>query len=447
MRNIKERLSKDLARDPGILILAYPYARSWHPASAESVSAAWVSTSATEEGAVYIHVPFCEKKCTYCDFLAYYGRPDSELSRYVDLLVREIRIAARMSAHIPIKAISWGGGTPSLLSGMQIERVLDEIKKCFVVSTSPEITMEVYPDSTINASLIQDWKVAGVSRLSVGVQHFPDSDHRVLNRGITEREIIETLDSIRDVGFKDFNIDLMCGLPEQTEASWIRTCQRTLQFEPSHICVFPVSIRHPGIALFKKNESNPEFQTTRRMYRTAVEIFANSDYEQTTRHNFRSPGFDFIYERMMAEQSPILSIGAHGIGYAQDCIYKNHSHLGKYADCIASEEIPVHSAHFFSGDERRNNFAVRRIEHLRIAGNEFYDRFGLHLSEAFESEIAMLQENGLVELQGDDLVLTEAGIYFTSAVKRTFFHRSAWERVDAMQPESFLIERGNFELH
>lgn len=244
------------------------------------------------------------------------------------------------------------------------------------------------------------------------------------------------------MGYEDINIDLMCGLPEQSSKSWHATLIQTLGLSPTHVCVFPVSVRHPGIPLFKSQTKLPTPNKTRRMYDEAVEILIDAGYERTTRHNFVRPGFEYRYERMIAELRPLIGLGANSISYAKDCIYRNHSDLSLYASAISDTSLPIRAGHIFEEPERLHNYAVRQIEYLCLSGDDFKRSFGMPLESSLKSEIELLQAFGLARMVGDDLCLTEDGIYFTSAVKRVFFHQSAWDRLNEMSVDDFKIERG-----
>ncbi len=439
---IRARLLRDLNRDPGILILAYPYARTWLEIRSDTILEGWKHLESGERGSLYLHVPFCHRKCNFCDFLAYYGRPETEIEQYLELVREEIRLIRSVAGELPLDTIVLGGGTPSLLSPSQIAALLDEITSSLHVAKNAQISMEVFPDSHVTKDWLIGWKAAGINRLSLGIQFLDDALKRMLNRTDTSVENFRILRESRDVGFDDVNIDLMCGLPEQKEDSWLSTISAVIAYKPAHICVFPVSVRHKGIALYHRKETLPVLDRTRGMYNEAVQCLSGSGYQRTTRHNFVRPGFDYRYERMIAELRPLIPLGANSIGYSKDCIYRSHSHLGQYAEAVKAGKLPVHSGHAFLSEERPHNYAVRGIEYLRLDGSDFARQFGTGLRSAFSEQIALLDEFGLAQVDGADLVLTEEGVYFTAAVKRMFFHPSAWERFESMRPDEFRIGRG-----
>lgn len=443
MRNaeaMRRRLLRDVNRDPGILILAYPYARTWNPVSLDVVRELWSKVDSNQSAVAYIHIPFCRKKCTFCDFLAYYGRPETEMASYLDILFQEIAIVAINASHIRLSAIHLGGGTPSLLNTAQVERLVDELTSRFPTENEIQVTMEAFPQS-IRREQLEGWRRAGINRLSFGIQFFDDQVKRSVNRDDSLEENLQILHDTVEAGFEDINLDLMCGLPNQTMESWENTLDQAIALEPSHICVFPVSVRHPGIPLYKKRYSLPPADETRRMWDSAVSRLCESGYRRTTRHNFMRPGYKYRYEYMIAHLAPLVALGANSVGYSKDCIYRNHSDLKKYAAAVMQGDWPIRAGHLFEGDDCYHNYAVRRIEYLQLNGKEFKHQFGKPLEEAFPEQIRLLEEFNLARMLDGDLKLTEDGIYCTSAVKRTFFHPSAWVKFESMSPRELLLER------
>lgn len=444
--DIQTRLDRDLHTDPGILILAYPYARTWAPTSDVEVRSAWARVRTMDPAAIYIHIPFCRRKCTFCDFLSYYNRPVIEIARYLELLCQEIRIVAATSSHVPISAIHMGGGTPSLLSPDQMDTLLNTVRRHFVIQHGTQVTMEAYPDDeALDLARLTAYRAAGITRISYGIQFFDDALKRTVNRTDTTAGNLKLIDRTADAGFDDFNLDLMCGLPNQQMESWTRTVQQAVSVRPSHVCIFPVSVRHPGIPLYRKRSLLPSPDETRRMWNVAVTALLDAGYRRTTRHNFMRPGFKYRYEHMIAHLSPLIALGANSVGYSEDFIYRNHSNLHKYARAVESGEWPVRAGHEFLGNERMHNYAVRRIEYLGLDGDDFNSRFGKSIESVFAHQLSLLNDRGLCTVKNGDVHLTEDGVYFTAAVKRAFFHPSAIARYTGMTPDELTIERENID--
>lgn len=444
---LRGRLQRDLGRDPGMLILAYPYARTWQPIPLSAVKEGWTRVERDRPISMYIHIPFCQRKCAFCDFLAYYDRPQSEIDEYLALLLDELRMVAGMTGRLSVEAVQFGGGTPSLLSPKQMVSLMDAIRDCFHLIDDAEVALEVFPDKAVTSEYLNGWKQAGVNRLSFGIQTFDDEVKHHMGRTDCVADNVALIKQAVAIGFLNFNIDLMCGVLNQTMKSWSATMDLALSLKPAHVCVFPVSVRHPGTHFYDQRSDLPPTETTRQMYDLAVARLREVGFKRTTRHDFARPGFEYRYERMIAELAPLVGLGANCINYSQDCIYRNHSDLAKYAAALRKGTLPVRAGHIFPQEERPHNYAVRNIEYLRLCGRDFQNHFGMTLQKAFGLQISLFEELGLARMDGDDLVLTDEGVYFTSAVKRTLFHSSAWERFDSMKPDEFLIERGTIHSY
>jgi oxygen-independent coproporphyrinogen-3 oxidase len=445
LTSVRERLVRDLHRDPGILILAYPYARTWLPTSEDTVVTAWRKVQPGSSAAIYIHIPFCRQKCSFCDFLAYYGRPDSEVHDYVALILKEAALAAERLPALRVDAVHFGGGTPSLLSGSELGQILDRLAALFVIDAKAEVTLEVFPDPSVDRARLAGWRDAGIRRVSFGIQFFNENLARRLNRAREVDTKERLVEEAQRVGFEDINLDLMCGLPELTAESWQTTVEKGLSLAPSHVCIFPVSVRHPGIALHHCQDRLPPPDETRKMYDVAAEKLLANGYVRTTRHNFVRPPFAYRYERMIADLQPLVALGANSIGYAEDFIYRNHSDLRKYRDAILAGSLPVSAGYCFPRKEMPHNFAVRGIEYLRLDGEKFLRQFGVTVSETFADVLELLMEYGLVISEGPDLILTDEGVYYTSAVKRALFHPSRitlFPQPSGKQEALLQIERG-----
>lgn len=198
----RSRLMKDLTRDPGILILAYPYARTWREIPERTVWESWALVKQEQSAAVYIHIPFCRRKCAFCDSLAYYGRPQDEIDHYIGLLIREVTNVAKTAGQVGIRTVHLGGGTPSLLSSDHLTTLLDSIGSNLSLSRDAQVTMEVFPDSFVTKQQLIEWKRAGINRLSLGFQFFDDELKTILNRTDYALDNLRLFQEAGDVGLR-----------------------------------------------------------------------------------------------------------------------------------------------------------------------------------------------------------------------------------------------------
>jgi len=184
---------------------------------------------------LYIHIPFCAKRCIYCDFFSSTRLENKDA--YLAALLREMEIRRESWRDEVFETIYFGGGTPSLLKAHELKRVIDAVYRLFTVSEHPEITLEANPDD-LSDNYVSSLKTLPVNRISIGIQSFDDRDLRLLNRRHTAREAIEAVKRCREAGYDNISIDLMYGLPEQTVVNWSRTIDKAIELDISHISAY-----------------------------------------------------------------------------------------------------------------------------------------------------------------------------------------------------------------
>ena len=190
----------------------------------------------TEEISVYIHVPFCVRKCAYCDFASFAGKL-SQRQSYVEAVCRELRAQAAFFGHRRVRTVFFGGGTPTLLAGGQLAQMMDALRACFDLAPDVEITMEGNP-GTLTRENLDAYRAAGVNRLSLGVQSLDDGLLSAIGRIHTAAEAVQAVRMAREAGFDNLSLDLMLGLPGQTPALWRDTLERALSLEIAHVSCY-----------------------------------------------------------------------------------------------------------------------------------------------------------------------------------------------------------------
>ncbi len=204
---------------------------------------------------LYIHIPFCAKKCGYCDFLSGPAAVSVQ-QRYVEQLIEEI---ACQSAHYPgyqVPSVYLGGGTPSLLGAKDICQIMEQVKSVFELSDTPEVTIEANP-GTVTMEKLKAWSEAGINRVSIGLQSADDKELKNLGRIHTYDEFLKTYQRVRQAGFDNVNIDLMSALPGQTLASWRSTLKKVARLKPEHISAYSLTIEE-GTPFYQQYHGHPE---------------------------------------------------------------------------------------------------------------------------------------------------------------------------------------------
>lgn len=278
---------------------------------------------------LYIHIPFCIRKCAYCDFLSF-PAGEEERSLYVEQLAREIEEAGAAFGEYVAETVFIGGGTPSVLEGAQIGRIMDAVRESFHLSEEAEITMEVNP-GTASPEKLRSWRRSGINRLSLGLQSAQNRELRYLGRIHTAEDFLESFHAAREAGFENINVDLMSALPGQTEEAWEDTLKKVLSLMPEHISAYSLIIEE-GTPFYEKYGTEgmerkgkararadlpplPDENTERSMYEATERILSEAGYHRYEISNYARPGFECRHNRGYWTGTEYLGLGLGASSY------------------------------------------------------------------------------------------------------------------------------------
>ena len=387
---------------------------------------------------VYIHIPFCKSRCSYCDFATDVFRESGAVERYVDALCREIkggnlsgsegvwsqRSASRRQDTLPtgrvsacvIDTIYFGGGTPSLLLSDQLESILGAVLSRFDVAPDAEVTMEMNP-ATVTAESLAAYRSLGVNRASFGVQTFNERDLKLLARGHDADDARETFRLLRGAGFDNVSFDLIAGLPGQTLGDWKRNLNEAVGMRPEHLSLYLLEV-HEGTPLAAQLRSGrrplPDEDLAAEMYETMIDTLAAAGYRQYEISNFSLPGFESRHNTKYWRLDPVYGFGVSAHSFDGSQRYSNERDTLRYVNMIENfetaevyrESIDKYSEAAFLG--------LRLNEGIDIA--EYRSTFGIDLSD----RVLELAANGLVEVFDGRLRLTRKGMLFSNEVFAEF---------------------------
>ncbi|MBS6517549.1 MAG: radical SAM family heme chaperone HemW [Clostridium sp.] len=279
---------------------------------------------------LYIHIPFCVRKCAYCDFLSF-PSGEEERERYVECLTEEIEEAGAVSGRYVVTAIFLGGGTPSVLTPEQTKGILEAVKKSFYVAEDAEITTEANP-GTADGNKFRAWKQAGINRLSFGLQSTENKELQCLGRIHTMEDFLESYQAAREAGFDNINIDLMSALPGQTVSSWEKTLRTVVKLRPEHISAYSLIIEEgtPFYRLFggdgdemeeqKRRQTLgipdlPDEDAERRMYYETERILKEAGYHRYEISNYAKPGYECCHNKGYWTGTEYLGLGLGASSY------------------------------------------------------------------------------------------------------------------------------------
>jgi oxygen-independent coproporphyrinogen-3 oxidase len=366
---------------------------------------------------VYLHIPFCKSRCSYCDFATDVYRGDQGVERYVQALCAEIRSFA---GNLEIDTVYFGGGTPSLLRAEHVQRVLEAVHETFSVSTGAEITMEMNP-ATVTAGSLTEYRQLGVNRTSFGIQTFDDHLLKLLARGHDANDARTTFSLLRSAGFDNISFDLIAGLPRQTLDDWQRNLDEAIALAPEHLSLYLLEV-HQGTPLAEQIRTHrqpaADEELAARMYELMVDRLTSAGYRQYEISNFGHPGFESRHNIKYWQMVPVYGFGVSAHSFDGDQRYSNERDTAKYVQLIENggpaevmrENVDLASEHAFLGLRLDNGIDL----------SEYRAKYGVDLLAKYENDLAGLTENGLVETDGGRLWLTSRGKLFSNEVFAVF---------------------------
>ena len=271
----------------------------------------------------YVHIPFCRRRCYYCDFPVSVvgdkatGSTSGTIEQYVEVLCQEIKTTPRLGGSL--KTVFFGGGTPSLLAVEQLGRILDTLDHCFGIAADAEISLEMDP-GTFSLEQLKGYQEAGVNRVSLGVQAFQDELLSVCGRSHNSTDIFAAVDLLRQVEIPDFSLDLISGLPHQTLEQWQASVEAAVSIAPTHISSYDLIVE-PVTAFGRQYSPGakplPTDDTAAQMYRVAQQILTRAGYEHYEISNYALPGHQCRHNRVYWENRPYYGFGMGAASYIQ----------------------------------------------------------------------------------------------------------------------------------
>jgi oxygen-independent coproporphyrinogen-3 oxidase len=364
------------------------------------------------QAGIYLHIPFCSSRCSYCDFAT--GLYEAELAeRYVSALCAEIRASTAAAARVD--TIYFGGGTPSLLDPSQLEKILLAVRGRWDVDPASEITLEINPGSATPEKL-RDFRALGVNRASFGVQTFDDRELAKLGRSHTVADARRTFYDLRAAGFENVSFDLIAGLPGQTLSGWQHNVAEALELRPEHFSFYLLEV-HSGTPLAQHIERGlqpvPDDDLAAVMYETMLESAVGAGYEHYEISNLCRPGFQSRHNTKYWTGAAYFGFGCSAHSYdGATQRWSNERDTKRYVELIESGSTPVTSEQNLSAGEVSSE---RLFLGLRLMQGVSRD-----LCKQYEADLERFREAGLVELEDRWVRLTRNGALLSNEVFSAF---------------------------
>lgn len=399
----------------------YPPTRTYQMLSSFSMT----DLALTPRINVYIHIPFCEQKCTFCGYLTVIDLSKKSYAPYVDAVCQELRLCAAQLAKHDIATINFGGGTPSLLAPEELGKILATIRSINprAFETATEVSIEATPE-TINREKFLAYRKLGLNRVSVGIQTLDDAEIRRVKRHNLADVSVQALSILAEIGFKNICVDLMYGLPGQTFESFQASVESVLAYHPTTVELYGTVII-PGTALAQRGNAQTDSEKLR-CYDYARQRFIESGYRQDCHLRFALPGGGYDQQANVFALESLLGFGVGARSYTENLHYRNvydtgHSRdaLRRYIDRVSHGLFPVEQGVVLSTSELERRYVVHQLEHLDE--NDFHRRFGRTLEEAFPQEVALLTAERILRKENSIFSLVPDFFRYRDLIAREFF--------------------------
>ena len=379
---------------------------------------------------LYTHIPFCRKRCHFCYFRVYTDKDADDIRGYLDALLKELTVyaAKRVIGGRKPKFIYFGGGTPSYLSPDQLKFLTDGMKRLLPWDEAEEVTFEAEP-GTLTDHKLRAIRELGVTRLSLGIEHFDDHILEINGRAHRSKEIQRAYAYAREIGFPQINIDLIAGMVEETEEKWIETVAKAVALQPDSVTIYQMEVPYnTGIYRQMKADGKlvapvADWETKRRWVNYAYGEFEKIGYTVTsTTTVVKDPAkVKFQYRQGLFSGADLLSIGVASFGHLSGVHYQNHHDFQPYVDAVNAGQLPLHRAYVVPPDERYLREFMLQLKLGQVSADAFAQKFGTDPRAQFAAPLASLKEQGFLTNGGDRIGLTRDGLLQVDRLLQEFF--------------------------
>ena len=370
---------------------------------------------------LYLHMPFCVRKCAYCDFLSFPSGAKTQ-RMYAKRLMEDIGVMGKRYGEIPVETIFIGGGTPSVPDSGLIVEIMEHVRHAFHVADGAEISMEANP-GTVTREKLTDYRKAGINRLSFGLQSANDRELKLLGRIHTWAEFLESFTLARECGFANLNIDLMSALPGQTCESWKETLSRVTDLDPEHISAYSLIIEEgtPFGERYGSEEGRkllPDEDSEREMYHETKRFLKDCGYERYEISNYAKPGRECRHNIGYWTGVPYLGLGLGASSYLDGCRFTVNPDMKQYLEEKPGMFTDIEK--LTKKDMEEEFFYVGLRMTAGVSLSEFERRFGISAKEIYPGLMETFVKEKAARFEGDRFVLTDYGLDVSNYIMAQF---------------------------
>ncbi|MBN2173610.1 MAG: radical SAM family heme chaperone HemW [Bacteroidales bacterium] len=370
---------------------------------------------------IYLHIPFCRQKCFYCNFFSIASQ--KYRFEFVESLIREILLRKEYLQEEPVKTIYFGGGTPSLLSAEEINRIIDKINESFDVNADAEITLEANPDD-LNGVTISELKNSPVNRLSIGVQSFFKQDLEYLHRVHDEKQSIKSIQLALEAGFENISMDLIYGIPTLTDKNWIGNLEKFISFGLPHLSAYALTVepKTPLDNFIKKGRVKPVLdQKIVDQYNILIEKISMIGFLQYEISNFCREPFFSKHNKSYWTGEKYLGLGPSAHSFNGNSRQWNVSNVGRYIQSV-NDGNPEFEVEALTVEQKFNEYILTSLRTMwGIDVNSIREEFGTKYLDHFQQQLAIHLQQGTIVNEGNIYKLSRSGKLFADGIAADIF--------------------------
>jgi len=386
---------------------------------------------------LYLHIPFCRKRCKFCYFRVYTDKNADDIGTYLDALAAEVELYAQRPALSgrPLDFVYFGGGTPSYIGVRQLEALVSRVQAAMPWTGAREITFECEP-GTLTRSKLEAIRGIGVTRLSLGIENFDDDILRENGRAHVSTEIYRVLPWIQELAFDQLNIDLIAGMVGETWETWRETVKKTLEIEPDSVTIYQMELPYNTVYsqdLLGGTFDRPlaDWPTKRAWHDYAFAELAAAGYVLSSAYTMVKPkgsSSSFVYRDAVWHGSDMLGAGVASFSHLSGVHFQNVAQWGEYLDAIAAGRLPLSRGLALTGRERLTRELILQLKLGTLSAAPFREKFGVDVRSEFAPVWRSLEEEGMLRVEGDTVELTRSGLLQVDRLLSSFYddrYRSA----------------------
>jgi oxygen-independent coproporphyrinogen-3 oxidase len=403
-------------------VAAYPPFSTWQPEQVPALSDALNQPNPKTPLGLYIHLPFCQKKCDYCYYLSFIAQPAKVIERYLKSVADELALYSERRAvgGRPLAFVYFGGGTPSMLTPAQVRELASNLKRSLPWKDVPEVTFEVAPRS-VRSDFLNTLRDVGITRISMGVQSFDDELLKLNGRVHLREDVLRAYRLIQETGFETgfdwVNLDLMCGLLGETDVKWQDTVQQVIRLAPESVTIYQTEIPH-NTQLYRDLKNNslpaepPSWPIKRARLDYAFGELHRAGYAIVSAYNaVRDPAkHEFQYQKHLWSGGDMLGLGVASFGYFGGVHYQNHVTLDNYESFVSERSFPVWRAFELEERDQMIREFILQLKCGHVEAAYFREKFAVDINRLFFDQLYSLYSQRLLIFTASGVQLTTEGL-------------------------------------